>query len=112
MPSDAEWTNLSTFLGGETVAGGKMKSTGTIQAGTGLWQSPNTAATNESGFTGLPGGMCDRTFGGIGTNGAWWSSSEYSTNFALPRFLNSSYGYAWGIYYHMANGFSVRCLRD
>lgn len=51
VPTDAEWTQLTDCLGGEPVAGGKMKSTGTS-----LWQSPNTAATNESGFSGLPGG--------------------------------------------------------
>ena len=57
VPTDAKWTQLTDCLGGESVAGGKMKSTGTIQAGTGLWDDPNTAATNESGFTGLPGGI-------------------------------------------------------
>lgn len=51
VPTDAEWTILTTCLGGESVAGGKMKSTGTS-----LWTAPNTAATNSSGFTGLPGG--------------------------------------------------------
>jgi uncharacterized protein (TIGR02145 family) len=55
-----------------------MKATGTLQAGTGLWQSPNTDATNESGFTGLPAGS--RYSGGpfdtIGYVGYWWSSSE------------------------------------
>ena len=120
VPTDAEWSILINHLdpnanGGNNTsntAGGKMKATGTIQAGTGLWQSPNTAATNESGSTGLPGGNRDSTFGGIGTNGAWWSSSEYSTLSALPRILSYNYGYAWGIYYHKGYGFSVRCLRD
>ena len=56
IPTDAEWTGLTDFLGGESVAGGKMKTTGTIEAGTGLWLSPNTGATNSSGFAALPGG--------------------------------------------------------
>ena len=56
LPTDAEWTILTTFLGGESIAGGKMKTTGTIEAGTGLWYAPNTGATNSSGFSALPGG--------------------------------------------------------
>ncbi|MGV9003096.1 FISUMP domain-containing protein [Flavobacterium sp.] len=71
IPSDAERITLTTFLGGESIAGGKMKST------TG-WNSPNTAATNSSGFTGLPGG-CRNDYGSfyfIGETGYWWSSSE------------------------------------
>ena len=52
IPSDSEWTTLSTFLGGDAVAGGKMK-----EAGTAHWLDPNTGATNSSGFTALPGGL-------------------------------------------------------
>ena len=72
VPTDAEWTTLTTCLGGASVAGGKMKETGTAH-----WQSPNTAATNSSGFTGLPGGICsnDGTFNLSGSNGIWWSLS-------------------------------------
>ena len=65
-----------------------MKSTGTIEAGTGLWHAPNTGATNSSGFTGLPGGYRDNdgTFYDIGYNGYWWSSTESDTNVRLvPR---------------------------
>src|SRR5665647_2153473 len=56
VPSDAEWTTLSTCLGGDAVAGGAKKETGTTH-----WTSPNTGATNSSGFTALPGGLRDRT---------------------------------------------------
>ena len=68
--SDAEWTILSTFLGGSNVAGGKMKAT------TG-WGSPNTGATNESGFTGIPTGLRYYSGGLIRcyNYGAWWSSA-------------------------------------
>lgn len=56
VPTDAEWTTLTDYLGGASVAGGKLKATGTIEAETGLWHDPNTGATNETGFTALPGG--------------------------------------------------------
>ena len=56
LPTDAEWTVLTSYLGGESIAGGKMKTTGTIEAGTGLWYAPNNGATNSSGFSALPGG--------------------------------------------------------
>ena len=57
VPSYTEWTTLITYLGGSSVAGGKLKETGTVH-----WASPNTGATNESGFTGLPGGYRVNTF--------------------------------------------------
>ena len=111
IPSDSEWTTLTKFLGGEQVAGGKMKSTGTS-----LWQSPNTAATNSSGFKGLPGGCraYEGTFATIGYNGYWWSSSEGNTTFAWSRFLvlELDYGYAYRSSGSKRWGFSVRCLRD
>ncbi len=94
-----------------------MKSTGTIQAGTGLWESPNTSATNVSGFTGLPGGYRDGgggtgTFNSIGFYGTWWSSSEGGTTYAYNRFLYYNYGYASRGYDNEKDGFAVRCLRD
>ena len=109
IPSDAEWTTLTTYLGGESVAGGKMKATGTS-----LWNTPNTGATNSSGFTGLPGGYRtnDGTFFNIGYVGYWWSSSEASTTYAWSRDLNYLNGKADRYDYYEKNGFSVRCLRD
>ena len=108
MPSDAEWTTLTNYLGGESIAGGKMKSTGTT-----LWVSPNTGATNESGFTGLPGG--ERTnngsFGPIGYSCILWSSSESSTSSSWVRILDSSTMVS-RINYLKAGGFSVRCIKD
>ena len=114
IPSDAEWTTLTDFLGGESIAGGKMKSTGTIQAGTGLWESPNTAATNESGFTGLPAGYRynDGAFDGVGYLGVWWSSSESGTTDAWARYLNYNFGFADRASNGKKVGSSVRCLRD
>ena len=109
IPSDAEWTTLTTYLGGESIAGGKMKATGTS-----LWLSPNTAATNSSGFTGLPGGLrsYNGTFWNIGHASDWWSSSEDGTARAMLRFLDSDFGIAYGDIDEKEYGFSVRCLRD
>ena len=122
VPSDAEWSTLINYLdpnanGGETIpniAGGKMKSTGTIQAGTGFWQEPNTAATNESGFTGLPAGyrVSGGSFGTIFDYGNWWSSSETNTSDAWNRYLNYNGGTAGRNNTNKANGSSVRCLKD
>jgi uncharacterized protein (TIGR02145 family) len=109
IPTDAEWTSLINCLGGEAVAGGKMK-----EAGTTHWTSPNTGATNESGFTGLPGG-CHRnigTFINIGNIGFWWSSSEATTASAWYRSLDYDDGGAYRSVYDKTYGYSVRCVRD
>jgi len=110
VPTDAEWTVLTdSLLGGTDVAGGKMKTTDTL-----YWRSPNTAATNESGFSGLPGGFRDYngSFYNIGVYGSWWSSSEYITINAWIRFLDYYFGSVSRNYYSKVEGFSVRCLRD
>ena len=109
LPTDAEWTTLTTFLGGEIVAGGKMK-----EAGTAHWAPPNTGATNETGFTALPGDYRDNdgTFGTIGGIGYWWSSSELSTYYAWARYV---YCYTIDVFrsvYIKNNGYAVRCMRD
>ena len=109
LPTDAEWTTLIDYLGGEGVAGGKMKSTGTQ-----YWSSINTGATNESGFSGLPGGNRNNygTFNGIGSYGSWWSSMEDGTVSAWLRHLyyDSSNAYRNGTNKNL--GYSVRCLED
>ena len=109
IPSRTEWYSLTTFLGGSDEAGGKMKTTGTS-----LWKSPNTAATNESGFTGLPGGYryYDESFNSIGGLGYWWSSSENGTTDAWYRTLSYGGGSATSYGSGKRVGFSVRCLRD
>jgi uncharacterized protein (TIGR02145 family) len=96
------------------IAGGKMKSTGTIENGDGLWYSPNEQATNESGFTGLPGGY-RYNFGSyftIGLNGYWWSSTEYYSSYAWYRILGCSNSDVSRDNGNKRYGFSVRCLRD
>ena len=107
VPTDLEWTTLTNFLGGTSVAGGKMKATT-------LWTTPNTGATNESGFTGLPGGCRDNVgiFLIIGSYGFWWSSTQYYGTYAWNRGLNHYNGNADSGDNNMEYGFSVRCLRD
>ncbi|MFM7700496.1 MAG: fibrobacter succinogenes major paralogous domain-containing protein, partial [Bacteroidota bacterium] len=79
VPSDAEWTTLENQLGGSSVAGGALKSTA-MQPTSGGWNSPNTGATNSSGFTALPGGLRNHfgVFSYVSGNGCWWSSSVLS----------------------------------
>jgi uncharacterized protein (TIGR02145 family) len=115
VPTDADWTALTTCLGGEEVAGGKMKTTGTTQDNTGLWLSPNIGATNESGFTGLPGGVrysSDGSFSTISSFGNWWSSTEANTNDAWNRFLYYLFGNVLRVSSLKTNGFSVRLIKD
>ena len=109
LPTDAEWTTLVDFLGGSSVAGGKMK-----EAGYAHWNSPNTGATNESGFTALPGG-CRNTFGYfnyLGSTAYFWSSTEDDTYVAWDRYLfyNSDNVVRYDNAKH--NGYSVRCFQD
>jgi uncharacterized protein (TIGR02145 family) len=110
VPSHEEWTTSTAFLGGNAdSAGGKMKETGTAH-----WRSPNTAATNSSGFTGLPGGYrnTNGTFNYIGYYGNWWSSTEFNTLNAWYRYLSYNNGDVFRNGYNKTFGFSVRCLRD
>jgi len=109
VPTDAEWTVLTDYLGGLSVAGGKMKEVGTTS-----WNSPNTDATNTSLFTGLPGGSRYETgnYASVGTNGIWWSSSESGTVSAWNRYLYYYNGLAYRYNFFKKNGLSVRCLRD
>ena len=114
LPSDAEWTELTDYLGGTSDAGGKLKATGTIEAGTGLWYDPNTGATNETGFTALPGGYRydDGAFGDVGFLGYWWGATESNAGNAWLRHVYY-YGSNVGSYHITKElGLSVRCLRD
>ncbi len=109
VPTDAEWTTLTTYLGGESVAGGKMK-----EAGTTHWLSPNEGATNSSGFTALPGGFRNYTgtFYSIGDYGTWWSASVHYTGYVWNRYVGYDDGYVYRYNYSKVLGFSVRCVRD
>lgn len=109
LPTDAEWTTLTTFLGGKAVAGGKMK-----EAGTAHWANPNADATNISGWTALLGGDRDISgaFNNIGNYGLWWSATELDAADAWYRNLFFSNGYAYRNNGRKDFGFSVRCVRD
>jgi uncharacterized protein (TIGR02145 family) len=114
IPTDEEWTVLTDYLGGEEVAGGKLKSTGAIERGDGLWYSPNKGATNSSGFSALPGGYRDSngSFDRLRIYGYWQSSTESVSSDAWYRFLFCNRaGIARG-YNGKGYGFSVRCVRD
>jgi uncharacterized protein (TIGR02145 family) len=109
VPNDYDWTTLTTYLGGVNIAGGKLKETGTTH-----WTTPNAGATNETGFTALPGGL--RSYNGaytfVGSNGFWWSSTEYLSTNALDRDMDYRFaGFFWN-YNLKPYGFSVRCLKD
>jgi len=109
VPTDDEWTILIDYLGGEDTAGGKLK-----EADTTHWHSPNTAATNEIGFTGLPGGCrrYDGLFLYLSYYGLWWTATEENPQyiwyrclvFDNPGFLRKHFGKDCGC--------SVRCVRD
>jgi uncharacterized protein (TIGR02145 family) len=109
VPSDVEWSTLTTYLGGESVAGGKLKETGIIH-----WTSPNTGATNETGFSALPGGYrgLSGTFVNKSNGGYWWSSIEYLTTSAWST--NMRYNYKDVVFgdVNKQDGFSIRCIKD
>lgn len=109
LPSDAEWTTLITFLGGDSVAGGKLKEIGTTH-----WTKPNTGATNETGFTALPGGVRQKfgTFMYTGNTGTWWNSTENSAASAYYTSIGYYYIFVDRYYLDKLYGFSVRCLQN
>ena len=120
LPSDAEWKQLEMYLGitsaqadatgwRGTAEGGKLKEEGTTH-----WDSPNTGATNSSGFTALPGGYrsLNGSFNYIGIYGVWWSSTVYGTDYAWGRSLYYGNSTVHRGGYDKFYGFSVRCLRD
>jgi uncharacterized protein (TIGR02145 family) len=106
VPSDSEWSTLETYLGGSEVAGGKLKS---ISG----WETPNWGASNSSGFNAFPGGFrSNGTYGAIGANGFWWSSSEDISNGAWSRLLGDDFSGVDRNDTGRRCGFSVRCVKD
>ncbi len=110
VPTIAEWTTLTDYLGGKSVAGGKLKETGTTH-----WTSPNTGATNETGFTALPGGdryFSSGNFNDVGNYGFWWSATEPFVANAFYCCMSNSKSSVYSSCYDAALGYSVRCVRD
>lgn len=114
LPGDADWYEMVDFLGVEATAGGKMKATGTIEQGTGLWSSPNFGATNQSGFSGLPAGFS--SYNGIFLNlsfyGYFWTSDEFTGGNAWSRGLSYLGAAATRYANSKQAGFSVRCVKS
>jgi uncharacterized protein (TIGR02145 family) len=107
MPTDAEWTTLSDFLGGEDVAGHAMKSSPS--------DAPSWNGSNTSGFSALSGGnrhYFNGNFSNEGSNGYWWSSSPNGSNSAWCRLLLSTADFVLRSHIDLRNGCSVRCVRD
>lgn len=109
IPTDFEWNILTDFLGGEIVAGGKIK-----EAGLAHWISPNTGATNISGFTALPGGFrgSDGSFQDLTKKAHIWSSKMFDASNSWYLSLNYGWEYSMLPYNERVYGFSVRCLKD
>lgn len=115
VPNDAEWDTLIQYLGGESIAGGKMKESGTLH-----WSSPNAGATNDSGFSALPGGYCslDNYCKALGNEAGFWSS----TTEVISGYQGASRSSGLAISYQFAevdrslqrnyNRFSVRCVEN
>ncbi len=109
LPSDAEWTALSVSLGGESVAGGKMKKEGTT-----FWDDPNTGASNESGFTALGAGDSTgpNAYSGLGFSASFWSSTEKTSYYAYVRNIFNSTASLDRKDRHKDFLLSVRCVKD
>ena len=110
VASDADWTILTNLWGGESIAGGKLKETGTAH-----WITPNIDATNETGFTALPGGFCmwPNGTGGMGVHGRWWSSTASSVALGWSRDIGNDGAYVHRDPYGAKHdGYSVRCVKD
>lgn len=107
IPSYQEWMELYNCLGDNV--GGKMKEVGTLH-----WLTPNTGATNESGFTGLPNGLraTNGTFSFLGEHGYWWSTTEHSSTEAKTFDLNYNFGQVSLYNVNKISGLSIRCVKD
>ena len=110
ISTDAEWTSLVQILGGENTAGGKLKESETT-----YWREPNSGATNESGFTAIPGGTryTNGLFFSMTYIGYWWTITESNVfNNGWYRSIDFSNCSVYRNYIDFNNGFSVRCLKD
>jgi len=109
IPTDAEWATLTNYVGGESVAGGVLKTTGTTN-----WNSPNTAATNSFGFSALPGGFRDNNgdFTYMNVWGVYWTATETNSNYAWRRPISYTYSKIFIDESRKEIGYSVRCIKN
>ena len=112
VATDEEWTILENYLGGPSIAGGKMKETGTEH-----WLAPNTGATNGSGFTGLPAGEFDayfvpNKFWLLHTAAVFWTSSQTNQLQAIERYLSYDDAACGSLPWHKVMKYSIRCIKD
>jgi uncharacterized protein (TIGR02145 family) len=109
LPSVAEWNTLQTYLGGSSLAGGKLKESGTIH-----WSSPNTGADNGSGFTALPSGNrnADGTYSSLTTYGFWFISEEFSATESKYRGVRFDEATFHESHVDKNFAFAVRCIKD
>jgi uncharacterized protein (TIGR02145 family) len=109
VPSDSEWQTLIDYLGGGPFAGAKMKETGTSH-----WHDPNSGATNESGFSGLPGGYRSDigAYSTMGSYAYFWSATQQGSLIGWCRHLGYASPAANRDYHYMTSGFSIRCVKD
>jgi uncharacterized protein (TIGR02145 family) len=109
VPTDAEWTTLTTELGGESVAGGKMKSIGTH-----YWSSQSAGTDNSSGFSALPGGfrLTDGSYNNLIYSAAFWRSTEIDANSAWSSRLEHNSNDVSRESYQKSRGACIRCIKD
>lgn len=111
VPSSSDWETLTTYLGGENIAGGKLKEKGVTN-----WISPNLGATNSTGFTALPsGGRVDNgVYSEVGESTSWWASDVFSkpSEYAFSIYILSNTEEIGRTFVNRYYGFSVRCIKE
>lgn len=113
VPSDSEWSTLRDYLGGEDVAGGRLKETGTDH-----WNEPNIGADNSTGFAALAGswrGESGSYYYNVGRSAYWWTSTEVDPDNAWNYNINynsASLNSHYGTYHRKKAGHSIRCIKD
>jgi uncharacterized protein (TIGR02145 family) len=114
VPSNAEWLELSNYLGASTVTGGLLKTTGTLSDSLGFWNAPNTGATNRSGFSAQPAGS--RSFTGsfidLSSKSLWWTTTEDVNIGSLHWYILNNSAVFFNDRESKRAGLSVRCVKD
>jgi uncharacterized protein (TIGR02145 family) len=109
LPTNAEWQILVDYLGGDEIAGGPLKESGTTH-----WQPPNTGATNSSGYSAFGSGFrnYDGLFYGLGLSGYFHTSTQYDATYSWIRDLTTNYAGVYSFYNEKTLGTAIRCLKD